>query len=325
MESLQLYDGDSLPSVGLGFWKIDHTTAPGVVIDAVRTGYRHLDCACDYGNEKEVGEGIQSAIKQGLCTRDDLWVTSKLWNTYHRREHVRPAIEKSLSDLRLDHLDLYLIHFPISQKFVPFDHRYPPEWIYDPDARNPRIEFDPVPIQETWEAMEEVKKAGLARHIGISNFNTALIRDLLSVATIRPSVLQVELHPFLIQKKLLRYCATEGIAVTGFSPLGAESYYSLGMADRGESLVKHPVIQEIASNHGKTPAQICLRWGVQRKTAVVPKSSSPQHLRENLQIFDFALTESQMDAIDSLNCNRRFNDPGDFAEKAFNTFCPIYD
>jgi D-xylose reductase len=322
---LELNTGRTLPLIGLGTWKIGRPEAGEVVLEAVRRGYRHLDCACDYGNESEVGAGLERAIRAGLCRREEMWVTSKLWNTYHRREHVRPAVERSLRDMRLDHLDLYLIHFPIATKFVPFDERYPPEWLFDPKAAAPRMELDRVPIGETWQAMEELVAAGLVRDIGVCNFGCSLLRDLLSYARIRPAVLQVEMHPFLTQEKLLRYCREEGIVVTAFSPLGALSYFTLGMAQPEESVLRTEVVRELARHHGRTPAQIVLRWGIQRGTAVVPKTARPDRLEENLAIFDFKLSEDEMKAVAGLNRDRRFNDPGDFCERAFNTFCPIYE
>lgn len=324
-QGVELADGTTLPSVGLGLWKIDRDQTADVVESALKMGYRHLDAACDYGNEAEAGEGIQRALGGGVCAREDLWVTSKLWNTYHAKEHVRPALERSLKDLRLDYLDLYLIHFPIAQRFVPFEERYPPEWIYDPSASSPRIETAPVTIAETWAAMEDLVKAGLVKKIGICNFGCSLLRDLLNHAAVRPSVLQVESHPFLTQEKLLRYCQSEQIAVTAFSPLGAQSYFSLGMADPSESLMNHSLIHEVAAVQHRTPAQVLLRWGIQRGTAVVPKSSNEKRLRENLALFDFELSEAEMRSISRLNRNRRFNDPGDFCESAFNTFFPIYE
>ena len=320
-----LSSGIRMPSVGLGTWKIDKPVVAGVVEEAIRIGYRHLDCACDYGNEPEVGTGIQSALSAGLCRREDLWVTSKLWNTYHAAEHVRPAVERSLQDLGVDYLDLYLIHFPIALEFVPFEIRYPPEWLHDPANPGAGMKIVPVPIQETWHALEEVVSAGLVREIGVCNFGTALLRDVLSYARVRPSVLQVELHPYLTQEKLTRFCVFEGIAVTGFSPLGALSYLSLGMADLGDSVLQQDVVQQAAARTGKTPAQVVLRWGIQRGTAIIPKTTRTERLQENLALFDFELSESEMQAIGGLNQNRRFNDPGEFCEAAFHTFCPIYD
>jgi diketogulonate reductase-like aldo/keto reductase len=322
---LKLNTGDHLPQVGLGLWKVEEESAPHLVKEALVAGYRHLDCACDYGNEPQVGEGIASALKEGICRREDLWVTSKLWNTYHARKHVRPALERSLRDLKLDYLDLYMIHFPISLKFVPFEERYPPGWIYDPNAAQPRMEFNPVPIRETWQAMEELVDAGLVRNIGVCNFNTALLRDLLSNARLRPAVLQVELHPYLAQEKLVRFCRENGIAVTAFSPLGAPSYVPLGMAEADESILDESAVRKMAERHGKTPAQILLRWGIQRGIAVIPKTGKTERLLENIAVFDFELSREEMNSLNGLNRNRRFNDPGVFGEKAFNTFCPIFD
>ena len=323
--SILLNTGAQLPSVGFGFWKVDRPLAADVAHQAIQVGYRHLDCACDYGNEIEVGQGIRKALSDGLCKREDLWVTSKLWNTYHKAEHVRLACEKSLNDLGLEQLDLYLIHFPIAQKYVPFDLRYPPGWFVDPAAETPRMEEDGVPISETWQAMEELVDSGRVKHIGICNFGTSLLRDMLAYARIRPSVLQVESHPFLVQPKLLRYCQQEQIAFTAFSPLGAASYYSLGMASQSESLLDNPIVQCIGMEKGKSAAQVLLRWGVQRGTSVIPKTSTLDRMAENLNIFDFELSPSDMDAISGLDRGRRFNDPGVFCESAFNTFCPIYE
>lgn len=320
-----LSTGAAIPALGLGFWKVSKQEAPGLVQQAVRAGYRHLDCAADYGNEAEVGDGIRAALAAGLCRRDDLWVTSKLWNTYHRREHVRPAVERTLRDLKLDYLDLYLVHFPIAQKFVPFGDRYPPGWVTDPSAPNPRLEPDTVSIAETWGAMEDLVTAGLVRNIGVSNFNTPLIRDLLSYCRVKPAVLQVELHPYLTQEKLLRFCRESGIHVTGFSPLGAISYVPLNVALRDESVLEQPVVQEAAERHGKTPGQVVLRWGVQRGTSLVPKTSRLERLAENLALFDFELTADEMAALSALNRGRRYNDPGVFCEAAFGTFYPIYE
>ena len=142
-----------MPHIGFGLWKIAPDHCAEVVYGAVKAGYRHFDSACDYGNEKQVGEGLQRAMREGLCSREDLWVTSKLWNTYHHPDHVLPAMKKSLSDLQLDYIDLYLIHFPIALAYVPFETRYPPEWTYDPSAVIPEMHPVNVPLQETWRAM----------------------------------------------------------------------------------------------------------------------------------------------------------------------------
>ncbi len=314
-----------MPAVGVGLWKVANPAVADLVEQAVGLGYRHFDCACDYGNEAEVGAGLAKAIARGLCRRDDLWITSKLWNTYHRRDHVRLAVERTLRDLKLDYLDLYLVHFPIALEYVPLDQRYPPGWFDDPSDAAPRMKFATVPLAETWGAMEELVHAGLVKHIGVCNFNCALLRDLLSYARIRPEVLQVELHPYLTQEKLLRFCRDSRIAVTGFSPLGASSYLALNMATAAESVMRQRAVTDAAQRLGKTPAQIVLRWGVQRGTVIVPKTSRPERLAENLALFDFELSPGEMQAISALDRGRRFNDPGAFCESAFHTFCPIYE
>jgi D-xylose reductase len=268
---------------------------------------------------------LASVVQEGLCRRDDLWVTSKLWNTYHEPKHVRAACERSLRDLRLDVLDLYLVHFPIALAYVPFDVRYPPEWFFDPAAEKPALKPIAVPYADTWGAMEELQRAGLVKQIGVCNLNVSMLREVLNTASIRPAVHQFEAHPYLTQERQVRFCQSEGIAVTAFSPLGAPSYLPLGMARPEESVLVDPVVTGLAAALGRTPAQVVLRWGVQRGCAVIPKAQDFNHLRENAQVFEFSLSAGQMQAIDALDRHRRFNDPGYFCEKAFNTFFPIFD
>ena len=313
------------PAIGLGLWKIPNEQCADVVYQAIKLGYRHFDSACDYGNEIEVGNGIKRALDEGLCQRNDLWITSKLWNTFHRKEHVQPALEKTLRDLQLDYLDSYLIHFPIAQPYVDFDDRYPPEWVFDTDADEPSMVIGPVPLQDTWQAMEALVDKKLVNHIGVCNYNSALLHDLMAYSTIKPSELQIESHPYLTQERLIRLAKNYGMSVTVFSPLGALSYFELDMAEKTESVLEQTCVLKMSAKYQKTPAQIVLRWGVQRDCFVISKSSRPERLAENLDIFDFQLSEDEMQSISSLNVNRRFNDPGDFCEAAFNKFYPIYD
>mmetsp|Transcript_77927 Transcript_77927/g.241562 ORF Transcript_77927/g.241562 Transcript_77927/m.241562 type:complete len:354 (+) Transcript_77927:53-1114(+) len=316
--------GDRMPVIGLGTWKMPPGDTARLVEEAIRIGYRHIDCACDYGNEQAVGKGIRAAIVGGVCSRADLWVTSKLWNTYHRKDHVAAACRRTLQDLGLDYLDLYLVHFPIPLKFVPFETRYPPEWIHDPDTADPRMELDEgVTIDETWGAMEGLVDEGLARNIGVANFRVQLLQHLRRVARIEPQVNQVELHPFLAQDQLVRYCAHVGVAVTGFSPLGAGSYVALDMATAEDSVLSRPEVLAIAERHSRTPAQVVLRWATQRGYSVVPKSSSSSHLQENLYLFDFELSAEEVATIAALDCGRRFNDPGVFCI-GMGAFYPIF-
>jgi D-xylose reductase len=325
LEHFTTSDGGLFPSVGLGTWKIPDAVLPDLIPAAIDLGYRHFDCACDYGNEKAVGEGLKRSLSAGACTRDDLWITSKLWNTYHHPDHVRAACERNLADLGLDELDLYLIHFPVTLAYVPFEERYPPGWFFDPEAESPAMKPVRVPIADTWGAMEGLVEAGLVKRIGVCNFGTALIRDLQSYARIQPSVLQVEMHPYLTQEKLLRFCQEENIAVTAFSPFGASSYVPLNMAGENESVLDDPEVIAIAGDLGKTPGQIVLRWAIQRGTVTIPKTQTVAHLRDNIELFDFDLGDTELTRIDRLDRNRRFNDPAEFGEAAFNTFYPIFD
>src|SRR3954466_9162494 len=270
--SLQLSTGSQMPALGLGLWKVEGSAAPTLIEEAVRTGWRHFDCASDYGNEAEVGVGLQQVLQSKAVRREELWVTSKLWNTNHRAEHVRPACERSLRDLQLDYLDLYLIHFPIALEYVPPEERYTAGWLQDPDAAEPRMKPARVPISETWQAMEELVAAGLVKNIGVSNFGTSLLRDMLSYAKISPAVLQVEMHPYLTQEKLVRYCREEKIAVTAFSALGAPTYVPLEMATEHDSVMNEQVVRDAAERHKKSPAQIVLHWPMRRGTAAIPKT-----------------------------------------------------
>jgi diketogulonate reductase-like aldo/keto reductase len=235
---------------------------------------------------------------------------------------VALALQKSLDDFGgLDYVDEYLIHFPISMEFVPFEQKYPPEWT----NIDGKMVVVPNDINETWKAMEDLVYSGKTRHIGLSNFNCQNIRQILSVARIRPSVLQIECHPHLSQSKLIRFARSEGMRVSVFSPMGATSYISLDMATTNDVLFENPVIAGLAKRFNKSPAQIMLRWAIQRDTIPISKSSSESRMVENRNLFDFYLTKEDMDLIGNLNMNRRYNDPGVFCEAAFGTFCPIYE
>lgn len=298
------------PSVGLGTWKAGPGEVQQAVFTAIQRGYRHIDGACDYGNEQEVGLGIRFAMDLRIVTRADLWVTSKLWNTYHAQDKVEPACRRTLTDLGLDYVDLYLIHFPISTQFVPFEDAYPPEWTVPGTETMVPIN---VPLARTWAGMETLVAKGMAKNIGLSNYSTQLISDLLSYCKVKPTVLQVEIHPHNQQEKLVSFCNLKGIKVTGFSPLGAKSYSWLD-GDVQVAVFDEPILKRIAKAHKKSVAQVCIRWQVQRGLTVVPKSCNPGRLSENLDVFSFELTEQDMKDIATINKDRRYNDPGDFCK-----------
>ena len=234
---------------------------------------------------------------------------------------MKAACQKSLEDLGLTYLDLYLIHFPISLKFVPFETRYPPEWFHDPKVENPRMELIDVPVQDTWKAMESLVQDGLVNHIGLSNFNASGLRDVWSYAKVKPSVLHIELHPYLQQWRLLRYAQSLGLHVTAYSPMGhGASYFNDSIA-----AIREPIVKELAQKHGVSEAQIVLRFGHQRGCSVIPKSNNLERIEQNLNIFGFEMTAEEMEKLKSLDRNLRFNDPAIYCEKVFNTFCTIFD
>ncbi|KAL9191207.1 hypothetical protein ACHAXT_000913 [Thalassiosira profunda] len=302
-----------------GMWRLDDPEE--IAYKAIKAGYRRFDSACDYGNEVQTGNGIRRAIEEGIVKREDLYITTKLWNTYHHPEHVPLALDRCLQDLGLEYVDEFLIHFPISMEFVPFEQKYPPEW----QNMNGEMVLVKNDITATWRAMEGLVDKGKAKHIGVSNFCCQHIRQVLSVARIRPTSLQIECHPHLSQQKLVRFARESGIRVSAFSPLGGTSYISLDMATENDLLFENPAILEISKKHNKSAAQVMLRWSIQRNTLPISKSSNPGRMEENRTIFDFYLTKEEMSAIDALNKNHRYNDPGLFCEGGMGTFCPIYE
>jgi alcohol dehydrogenase (NADP+) len=284
-----------MPILGLGTWQSEPGAVQAAVREAIRLGYRHIDCAAAYGNEVEIGKAIRDAIGAGEVTRQELWITSKLWCNAHGRDNVAGALRKSLQDLGLDYLDLYLIHWPIPLK---------------PGAGFPltAADFEPlarVPIQSTWEGMEAAVAAGLTRHIGVSNFSARKLRDLLPHCRIRVEVNQVELHPLLQQPELVKYCASQGIHITAWAPLGSSGRPELVKAPDAPVLLDNPVIKSIAQGRRCTPAQVLLAWHIQRGIAAIPKSVSPSRLRENLAAADIELSQADLDRIAGLDRNYR--------------------
>jgi len=276
-----LHSGDKIPLFGLGTWLAEPNVVRDAVISAILDcGYRHIDCAAIYKNEKEVGEAFAHVFAKGI-KREELWVTSKLWNQEHAPKDVRPALMQTLSDLGLKYLDLYLIHWPVCLAKTA---GWPPK---------PEDYID-IPIIDTWREMEKLVDEGLVRNIGVSNFTSVKTEKLWTEARIKPSVNQVEMHPLLQQTKLREYCSFRGIHVTAFSSLGSNTSPLRGQFP---NILENPTIVKIGRKHNKTPAQILLKWGVQLGASVIPKSTRKERLNENKQLFDFELDKDDMASI----------------------------
>lgn len=309
--AIKLNSGYEMPQVGFGLWKVGNDTCADTVYNAIKTGYRLFDGACDYGNEKEAGEGVARAIKDGLVKREELFIVSKLWNSFHDQDKVGPIARKQLADWGLEYFDLYLIHFPVALKYVDPAVRYPPGWNYDGKSS---VELSNATIQQTWTAMEQLVDDKVTRSIGISNFQGSLILDLLRYARIRPATLQIEHHPYLVQPTLIRLAKEQGIAVTAYSTFGPASFVELGWQKAADTpmLFKHEVITKISEKHKKSPAQVVLRWVTQRGIAIIPKSNTQSRLEENLNVCNFDLEESELEEISALDKGLRFNNPTDY-------------
>lgn len=323
-----LNNGMKMPLVGLGCWKIPNEVCASQVYEAIKIGYRLFDGAQDYGNEKEVGQGIRKAIDEGIVKREELFVVSKLWNSFHDPKNVKAALQRTLDDMKLDYLDLFYIHFPIALKFVPFKEKYPPGlYTGSQDEKEGTMSEENVPIIDTYRALEQLVDEGLIKSIGISNFSGSIIMDLLRGCRIKPVALQIEHHPYLTQERLVHYVKLQGLQVVAYSSFGPQSFIEMGsdLAKTTPPLFENPKIIEIAKNHGKeiSPSQVLLRWATQNNVAVIPKSSKKERLHDNLHIDDkLTLTDQELKEISALNKNIRFNDPYTWNDK--NPF-PIFD
>ncbi|HCS79338.1 TPA: aldehyde oxidoreductase [Patescibacteria group bacterium] len=287
-----------IPVIGLGTWRLKKDTVLEVIEFAINiAGYRHVDCASIYGNEIAIGNAFHHVFSSGKVKREDVFVTSKLWNTEHHPKNVEKALRQSLNDLQLDYLDLYLMHWGIA--FLPGNS-------LGQIGANGLVKTEPVSVQQTWQAMENLVAKGLVKSIGVANFTVPLIIDLLTSAKIKPVVNQVEIHPYNTQEELVNFCHKQKIQLVAYSPFGS--------SERS----KHPkpltdeLVDKVATSHHKTPAQILIRWALQRGLVVIPKSAHPDRIQENIHVFNFELSSNEMERINNLNRNLRFIDPVDW-------------
>jgi len=290
MKKLEFRNGDVLPSLGLGTWLSKKNEVYNAVLEAIRIGYRHIDCAYIYGNEAEIGQALHDAMKAGLVRREELFVTSKVWNSDHAPERVEVSVRRSLKDLQLDYLDLFLIHWPVAFKTGHEQAK---------DASD-LFTMKEMPVSVTWQAMEKMKELGLTKHIGVSNFNIPKLKKLVEEANTKPEVNQVELHPYLQQTELVGFCQQNEILLTAYSPLGSRH---LVQSEAG--LTRENLIVEIAEKHACSPAQVLLAWGMQRGVAVIPKSVNPDRILENYKSLDVELDAEDVNRISSLERNLR--------------------
>jgi len=283
------YGTGQMPALGFGTLIPDAAETLRATGDALEAGFRHFDCAERYRNEREVGAALQAGLAGGKVARQDLFVTTKLWNTNHRPERVEPACEASMDRLQLSYLDLYLIHTPFA--FQPGDNQ-------DPRDPSGNVLYDPaVTLLDTWRAMESLVDSGKCRAIGLSDITLDGLLSIYESARIKPAVVQVEAHPYLPETELLEFCKQKGIVFLAFAPLGH------GIRP---GPLEDPVILAIAARVGKTPAQVLLAWAVQRGTALLTTPTTAARARENLNIS--TLPEDAFDAINRIQTRQRFNE-----------------
>ena len=300
MKNIQLNSGDAMPTIGLGTWQSEEAELRRVIACAINAGYRHIDCSPLYENETAIGQAFQDIFSKGAIKREQLWVTSKLWNSFHAPEDIMPALKQTLSALQLDHLDLYLMHWPLAfKKSVGLSM---------PESQADFASMTEVPIENTWQAMQECVKSGLVKNLGVSNFSVGKLQHLIDSTHIVPAMNQVECHPFLAQFELQKFCKQQGIAMTAYSPLGSSGRPGLLKQSDEPALLANDAVVKIAEVQHKTPAQILLAWLLQRGIVVIPKSSNEVRLQQNLAAQEIELSDEEMGMLNQLNCNYRYFD-----------------
>ncbi|WP_282036826.1 aldo/keto reductase [Saccharicrinis aurantiacus] len=295
MNTIKLNKGH-MPLVGLGTWKASAGEVYVAVKAAIRIGYRHIDCASVYGNEREVGKAISESIAEGVVKRSDLWITSKLWNNAHGKSNVMPALKQTLADLQLDYLDLYLIHWPVAFK---------PD-VNDATEASHYLSLEEQPLIDTWRGLEEAYQLNLVSNIGVSNFSVKKLSNLLSKAEIKPAVNQVELHVYLQQKELVNFCNSNNIVVTAYSPLGSSDRPDHLKHINDPSVLTDPKLKILAEKNNCSIAQLVLAYSVAKGIVVIPKSTNEARLKQNLEAINVKLNADDIAAMHNMDMNHRF-------------------
>ncbi|KAL7636251.1 UNVERIFIED_CONTAM: hypothetical protein RMT77_013009 [Armadillidium vulgare] len=289
-------NGLSVPIIGLGTWGSAPGEVTAAVKEAISSGYRHIDCARVYGNEPEVGAGIKAKLQDGTIKREDLFVTTKLWLTDAKKEYVVPALKGQLKSLGLTYVDLYLIHWPVNL-------RHGDE--YFPKKEDGSTDFGPdYDLVGVWRGMEQAVNEGLAKSIGLSNYNKRQVETILKNAKVKPVTNQVECHPYFSQKKLISFCKSNGLTITAYSPLGSPSRPVKGDSD--PVLLEDPVVLELAKKYNKNAGQILIRYQIENGNIVIPKSVTPSRIKSNFDVFDFKLSSEDLKKLEDLNRNFRY-------------------
>ncbi|MGB7087996.1 MAG: aldo/keto reductase [Phormidesmis sp.] len=299
VKTFTLNDGNVIPAFGLGTWKSPKGEVRAAVKAALQVGYTHIDAAWIYQNEQAVGQGIHDAIDGGAIAREEMFITSKLWNTFHRPEAVEKGCRETLAALGVEYLDLYLMHWPIAFRPDTPDHKAPEDF----------IPLSELPLSKTFEAMLKLRDRGLVKSVGVSNCSISTLKQIIAESGAVPAVNQVELHPYNPQNELLDYCQDQGIRLTAYSPLGS--------GDRPESmkqkdeppLLENEAVKAIAQKEGLSTAQLLIAWAIDRGTVVIPKSTNAERIAENLAAATHSLSGEARSALDEIDIQYRYVSP----------------
>ena len=294
-----LNDGHAIPALGLGTWKSADDDAYRAVKEALRVGYQHIDGAWIYGNEEQVGRALAESVAEGVVAREDVFVTTKLWNCFHRPEDVEKGCRESLAKLGLEQVDLYLVHWPIA--FRP--------GVIMPEDEEGFLPLSEAPLAATWEAMLALREKGLAKSVGVSNVSPSTLRQLVADTGVAPAVNQVELHPYNPQPELMATCAELGVHLTAYSPLGSMDRPPTRKGEDEPPLLKSPKVAAVADAEGLTPAQLLIAWAIARGTSVIPKSTNAGRIAENFAAGEATPGADALAALDAIETRYRYVNP----------------